>query len=204
MEKLNKLNVRNEYQCLPIDKIKEIQTRLSMDVTILLFNIRTDGNIGMIIRQACLSGCKKVIICGRKHYDKRFTVGAHNYIETEHWHEPMNVNISTVSPGVYKEIISYDYNSFINKCTDYTIIFIEQGGMDIREVKWKLIKNPLIVVGNESMGIPRKFIKLVKKKKPDTQCISIPQYSVMRSINVAVATSIILWEIGKTLNVQTF
>ena len=193
-----KLNVRNEYQNLPVETLKQIQQNLNNNVSILLFNIRTDGNIGLIIRQACLMGCKKIIICGRKHYDKRFTVGSHNYINIEYWDTPLKVTISTVSPGVHKTKVEYDYMEFLKKIENYTPIFLEQGGTDIKEISWKLIENPLVIVGNESSGIPISFIKNIKLIKKSTKIVSIPQCSVMRSMNVAMATSIILWEISKS------
>jgi len=193
------INVRDEYRNLQGDKIKKIQESLTSNLRVLLFNIRTDGNIGMIIRQSCIMGCKEVIICGRKQYDKRFTVGAHNYITVGYWDTPLKVNIHTVSPGVYKENIEYNPEEFIYKCGNSTPIFLEQGGKDIREVSWKLVENPLLILGNESLGIPHAFIKAVKDKIPNTLVISIPQQSVMRSMNVAIAGSIALWEISKEL-----
>jgi tRNA G18 (ribose-2'-O)-methylase SpoU len=153
----------------------------------------------MIVRQACIMGCKEVVVCGRKHYDKRFTVGAHNYINTVYWETPLNVCIQTVSPGVYKETINYNVDEFIKHCDNYTPVFLEQGGKDIQEISWKLIENPLIILGNESLGIPSNFIKSVKQKIPQTLIVSLPQNSIMRSMNVAIAGSIAMWEISKIL-----
>jgi len=193
------INVRTEYQNLPTDKLKKIQENISTNVSVMLFNVRTSGNVGMIIRQACVMGCKEVILCGRKQYDKRFTVGGHNYIDIKYWDTPLKVTIHTVSPGIYNEYLEYNPSEFIKNCKGYTPIFLEQGGKNIRQVCWKLIENPLVVLGNESIGIPTDFIKLVKKEIPETLIISIPQNSVMRSMNVALAGSIALWEISKEL-----
>lgn len=190
------LNVRDEYQNFAVDKLKSIQSSLTNNTTILLFNVRTDGNIGMIIRQACALGCKKIIICGRKHFDRRFTVGSHNYIEIIHAPEPLQVTINVVSPGVFKETVSYNTSSFIKLIEGYTPIFLEQGGTDIQKIHWKLIENPLLILGNESFGIPRDLIKEVKKET-SALFVSIPQHSVLRSMNVAMAASIALWEITK-------
>jgi tRNA G18 (ribose-2'-O)-methylase SpoU len=57
----------------------------------------------------------------------------------------------------------------------------------------------LVILGNESIGIPKDFIKSVKEILPQTLTVSIQQYSVMRSLNVAVAASIVLWEITKSI-----
>jgi len=191
------LNVRDEYQNFAVDKLKSIQSSLTNNTTILLFNVRTDGNIGMIIRQACVLGCKKIIICGRKHFDRRFTVGSHNYIEIIHAPGPLQVTIDTVSPGVFKETVTYNAHEFIKLIEGYTPIFLEQGGTDIQKIHWKLVENPLIILGNESIGIPQDLIKAVKKKNDNALFISIPQQSVLRSMNVAMAASIALWEIIK-------
>jgi tRNA G18 (ribose-2'-O)-methylase SpoU len=150
----------------------------------------------MIIRQSCIMGCRQVIICGRKCYDRRFTTGAHNYIDTVHWQDVLNVQIDTVSPGVFKETVDYNVENFIDKTREFTLIFLEQGGTSINEVKWKTVENPLLILGNETTGIPRDFIKTISKKA-DCIFVSIPQYSVMRSMNVAMAASIAIWEIIK-------
>ena len=148
----------------------------------------------MIIRQSCIMGCRQVIICGRKSYDRRFTTGAHNYIDTVYWPNVLNVKIDTISPGVFKETVDFNIEEFKFKSKNFTLIFLEQGGTDINEIKWQTIENPLLILGNETTGIPRDFIKHFK---PTCISVSIPQYSVMRSMNVAMAASIAIWEITK-------
>ena len=211
------LNVRNEYQHLLESQLIKLQKSISSDVSVLLCNVRTNGNVGMVIRTACLMGCSSVIICGRKHYDSRFTTGAHHYIPVLHWSSPLSVTINTVSQKDheyissrdlhyilpkeqrYTEKVEYSAENFVKECgDDYTPVFLEQGGTDIREVNWKLVHHPLVILGNESLGIPKKFINQVKKIKPETLRVSIPQWSVMRSHNVAIAASIALWEIKKS------
>jgi len=191
------LNVRSEYQHFSVHSIQDIQKSLTNGVSVLLFNIRTDGNVGMILRQACCMGFSDIILCGRRHYDKRFTVGSHNYINVVFWETPLRVTIDTISPGVYSEKVEYFPEEFVKCCENKTPIFIEQHGKDIREVPWKLIENPLIIMGNESVGIPHDFIKSVKKYIPETLVVRVPQWSVLRSMNVAMAASIVMWEINK-------
>ena len=95
----------------------------------------------------------------------------------------------------------YDASKFALHCTqdEYTPVFIEQGGTDIREICWKSIHKPLLIMGNESNGIPSSFIKDVKQMLPETKVVSIPQWSVLRSMNVSVAATIALWEVRKHL-----
>ena len=78
------LNVRSEYQSFSRERLKKIQKSLSKNFSILLFNVRTSGNVGMTIRSACLLGCNEVIICGRKKFDARFSVGSEHYLSLIH------------------------------------------------------------------------------------------------------------------------
>ena len=195
---LTPINVRNEYQQLPNETLKMLQQNLSNDVSLLLCNVRTGGNISMIVRHACLLGFKEIIICGRKHYDKRFTVGAHNYVPIEYVDSILNVSI-TCQPktNLFNEKITYFPNEFVKILGDRTPVFLEQGGTDIREVPWNILKNVIIIVGNESVGIPTEFINDIKKLIPKTLTVSIPQWSVMRSMNCAMALATIMWEIRR-------
>ena len=185
------LNVRDELQNCDIEDLKLIQKSYSKNFSILLFNVRTSGNVGTIIRSACLLGCREVIICGRKVYDRRHTVGAHNYIDVKHWDDVLKVEITckpNTKPTEYNEKLDYNEKTFYERLDGRTPVILEQGGVDIRSVDWVTIKNPVIVVGNESLGVPDWFA-------PEAIRVSIPQWSVMRSMNVAMAATIAIWEL---------
>jgi tRNA G18 (ribose-2'-O)-methylase SpoU len=199
-------NVWNELQDanVPVHICKKLQQGLSADFGICMLNINLSANIGMTVRTACVLGCRNFIICGRKQYDKRFTVGAHHYIPVTYWESPLHVKIHCIpqtNHQEYEEILEYDATKFAMHCAqdEYTPVFIEQGGEDIREICWKSIHKPLLIMGNESNGIPQFFIKDVKHKVPGTKVVSIPQWSVLRSMNVSVAATIALWEVRKHL-----
>jgi len=213
-------NVWNELQKpnVTVTNCQRLQSQMAGNYGICMLNIRNSSNIGMTIRTACLLGFKEFIICGRKQYDKRFTVGAQHYIPVVYWKEPLHVSIYCVPKSKlqhhnpnpnqdqpkhhqeYEDILEYNSQDFITKCKEsspWTPVFIEQGGQDIREVCWKQISNPLLILGNESNGIPRNFIKDVKQGIPTTIVVSIPQWSIMRSMNVSVAACIAMWEVSK-------
>ena len=155
----------------------------------------------MTIRSACLLGCREVIICGRKKYDARFTTGSHNYIPITYNQDILHVEINTVSPGNFTETLNYNVERFIRfvVANNYTPVFLEQCGQPVQEIHWQTVTNPLLIIGNESLGIPMDFIKTVREQI-NVLFISIPQSSVMRSLNVSVAASIAMWEISKSLN----
>lgn len=194
------MNVWTELQDKSVLDCQNMQKYISNDnYGICMFNIRLSGNIGMSLRSACTMGFGHFIVCGRNHYDKRFTVGAHNYITSHYWEEPVKVTITTIKPDEYSEDVVYSPSDFSKNCQEanWTPVFIEQGGEDIRLENWKLMKRPLLVFGNESIGIPRSFMKEVKNAIPETRILSIPQWSVLRSMNVANAASIAMWELNR-------
>jgi len=199
-----KYNVWSELQNNSVECSQKLQKAFCANTqyAICMFNIQLSGNIGMAMRSACAMGFEKFIICGRHHYDKRFTVGAHNYIDVVYWNDPIKVTINTLSgkskdTQEFSEIIKYNSEDFIENCkiNGYTPVFIEQGGNDIRDSQWKLIDKPLLVMGNESTGIPCDFMHSVCKAIPDACIISIPQWSVLRSLNIASAATIAMWEL---------
>ena len=87
---------------------------------------------------------------------------------------------------------------------NWTPVFVEQGGIDIRTVHWPRPDcsaspaRPLLVMGNESSGIPRDFMDTVMRENKDAIKVSIPQWSVLRSMNVAMAAGIAMWEVRKS------
>ena len=79
-------------------------------------------------------------------------------------------------------------------------IFIEQGGAALEDFSfkpylpgkleegWKVV----FVMGSESFGLPQSLLKAIK-----APILSISQYGVMRSLNVSIAASIVLYEYSK-------
>lgn len=49
----------------------------------------------------------------------------------------------------------------------------------------------MILLGNESHGVPDEFLNMADL------CVEIPQFGVIRSLNVHVSASIIIWEYCK-------
>ena len=94
----------------------------------------------------------------------------------------------SVPPCTVKEfIISY-------KKLGYTIIGLEQTQNSIDIKSYKFHEKTVIVLGNEKQGIPQDIINLIDN------CIIIPQYGNIRSLNVHVSAAIMLWEAIQRLN----
>jgi tRNA G18 (ribose-2'-O)-methylase SpoU len=176
---LLKYNVHTPLQSLPVEKVKQLSQKTALPLALMMYNLHGDMNIGMSIRSAVIYGCSDVYIVGKKRYDRRPEVGAKNYIKVHR--QP------TIAASFFLE----------NKLVP---IFVEQGGTLLEEFSfkpyfpqklepgWKLC----FVMGSESFGLPKEMLKEL-----EAPVITISQYGVMRSLNVSIATGILLYEYTK-------
>lgn len=176
---LLKYNVHTPLQGLSVDALKKFSSSSALPICLMLFNLNGDMNIGMSIRTAVIFGCSDVFIIGRRKYDRRSEVGAKNYIQLHRYPE--------LSPTFFDD----------NKLCP---VFLEQGGTPLEDFSFKpyfpgKLKEGYklcIVVGSESFGLPLPLLKSY-----NAPILTISQYGVMRSLNVAIAGSIILYEYSK-------
>lgn len=176
---LLKYNVHTPLQGMPVEKVKSLSKGLALPLALMMYNLNGDMNVGMSVRTAVIYGCSDIYIVGKKRYDRRPEVGAKNYI-TFH-------RVPSITSSFFHE----------NKLLP---IFVEQGGTPIEEfsfqhyfpktleVGWKVC----FVMGSESYGIPSDMIKEI-----GAPVLTMSQYGVMRSLNVSVATGIVLYEFTK-------
>jgi tRNA G18 (ribose-2'-O)-methylase SpoU len=155
------------------DKVKYISSKLSLPAALILFNVDGGINISMAIRSAAVFGFSDVYIVGKRKRDKRGDVGACNYIKIHQIH--------LINDDFFKE----------NKLLP---IVVEQNGTPLEEFNFtpyfptKTISESLkvaFIVGSEQEGVNIKI---------NAPMITISQYGVMRSLNVAMASSIIIYE----------
>lgn len=190
------LNVLDHLKNESYEKLREIQISESYNLTAMFLNLCGDLNIGSMIRTSVLSGLKKVIIFGRRKFDARSTVGAEKYIELE------------IVNGFKGETIEYDLELLFSIIynNNYVPIYAEHGGKLLGSFSWKKVfsflydnnLNPLIIMGNESRGIPEDVSELFDSI-PYSFRVSIPQRGVIRSFNVGHAYSAILWDLRKDM-----
>jgi len=176
---LLKYNVHTPLQGMPVEKIKKLSKGLALPLVLMMYNLNGDMNVGMSVRTAVIYGCSDIYIVGKKRYDRRPEVGAKNYIQFH--------RLQTIPSSFFHE----------NKLLP---IFVEQGGVPLDEFSfkpylpktldegWKLC----LVMGSESYGIPSDMIQ-----EMGAPVVTISQYGVMRSLNVSIATGIVLYEYTK-------
>lgn len=148
-------------------------------VTLALHNIRSCHNVGSIFRTADAAGVAKIYLCGetaapidrfgraRKDIAK-VALGAEKSVEWEYVKD-----IHEVISKLKKE--------------KFTILALEQDETSTDYKKAKLGLQNLLIVGNEVKGIEKDILQ-----KCD-QILEIPMKGEKESLNVAVATGIVLF-----------
>lgn len=177
------LNVRDEFKHLAHEQHLELHDDTRLPYAIACINLTGDLNVGSIIRSAAMLGCETVFIYGKKKFDKRGLVGAHNYQRIEYITIDLPDELGDFPPDINYEILVQTLDGM-----GYTPFGLETGGARIDQMAFTEIVSPCIVVGNENMGLP----DYLRTRLP---LVSIPQSGIMRSLNVGVAAAIAMAEI---------
>jgi len=177
-EDCSAFNIRDDLKPLTLDQVKSIQRAASLPFAVAALNLCGNLNLGMMIRSAVLFGAEKFYIVGRKRYDKRSTVGAHNYID---------LCFVECDP----ETESHVCLNTLQK--DYNVSLIEHGGNDINYVDFGSYVKSCFVFGTESHGIPKAFLNCGLDR------FSIHQIGVLRSFNVSAAAAIVMHKVSTDL-----
>lgn len=164
-------NVLDEFRNLSKEEIKKRIRYKSFSVAAL--NTEKNINVGCICRSACVFGAREFLIVGSKRWDKRAAVGSYHYHKTV-------VYIRTI-----KEFIKWlKTNNRIPILVDY----IPNKTIPINIVS-KYPNNSVFVFGPEVGQIPEELYQI-----PDIIKIHIPMFGATRSLNVANAASIIMYD----------
>jgi len=77
------------------------------------------------------------------------------------------------------------------KSNGYTILGIEQTANSKMLNEYKFPTKCILLLGKEKEGIPQEYYGILD------QCIEIPQFGIIRSLNVHVSGALCLWEYTK-------
>lgn len=171
-------NVHSVLQDKPPERLRKIASALALPVHLMLLNLDGNMNIAMSIRTAAVLGCSDVWVVGQRRYDARPEVGSKNYINVH--------KLKTLGPNP----------AIFFESAGIQPILIEQGGTPIEEMNFKRFqragfgKPVCFVMGSESHGIPDDFAASLAAAPR----ITISQYGLVRSLNVSIAASIVMYE----------
>ena len=161
-------NIIDHYWYWKTEAIKADLDKKRHGFSVLCSNLYNDFNIACVIRSANAFVAQKVYIYGKRKYDRRGTVGTHHYENIEYIKEDE------------KEL-----DILLNK---YTLVAIDnvKGATSLPEFVWP--KNPIMAFGQEQIGLPPELLERAK------HVVYIPQYGSVRSLNVASAASITMYD----------
>lgn len=160
-------NVEDKYRYWTIEAIKNDLAHSAMPVEVAIENWQHDFNIGTIVRNANAFNVRKVHIIGKRHWNRRGAMVTDAYLTVVHH--------ATVE-------------DFVASVKDMTIVAVDtyDGAKDLPTVD--LPKNVVFVFGGEGPGISEEMLKAADFM------VKIPQFGSTRSVNVGVASGIVLYK----------
>lgn len=183
-------NVLPKYKSWKFKDVQAEHKRLSLPYAVAAMNINGDLNVGVMLRTATMFSAERFFILGKRQWDRRSSVGSHNYIDVV-------VHPADTENGV----IPRDQLNELMTAYGYFPVFVELGGTDLLDIKYNASnpkgcidrfgelkyqgRNPCIILGNEHYGISKEYIG-------SDPCVSIDQGGVMRSLNVSAAAAIVI------------
>lgn len=174
--KHRKLSIQEMERLTP----SEFSTAAKVPVVIVLDNVRSMNNIGAVFRTADALRIEHVCLCG--------------------------ISATPPHPDIHKtvlgaeEVVTWTYYQDTPECINvlraqgYKVWCVEQaeGSVFLEEFADCTPCAPIaLVVGNEVKGVDQAVIDVADG------CIEIRQYGTKHSINVSVASGIVLWEVCK-------
>lgn len=160
-------NVIDKYRYWSVEAIKKDLDMSRVDLHVAIENWQHDLNIGTIVRNANAFNASAVHIIGKKHWNRRGAMVTDRYLNIFQ-HKTVEEFVSYVAG---RQIIAIDN---------------VEGSVDLS--KNLLPKNAVLVFGGEGPGLSREMIKA------STKMIRIEQLGSTRSVNVGVASGIVMYE----------
>ncbi len=167
--------VENNFQYYSIKKIIEEKP----NIILVLDHIEDPHNFGAILRSANAAGVNHIVIPDKRSIDVNDTVmkvSSGGFI---------NMKISKVSSLQATIDLLKENNYWVYATT------LNESAQDYSKVDYN--SPTVLIVGNEAKGVSRTLIKA------SDQTIYIPMKGTVQSLNVSVATGILLFEVVKKL-----
>lgn len=162
-------NVIDKYKGLSVVEIKDDLDRSRHDFHVAIENFQHDFNIGTIARNANAFNAAGIHIIGRRHWNRRGAMKTEAYMNIFH-HETVVEFIDWAKQNNLK-LIAVDN---------------QKGSKKLNEIE--LEKGSILVFGNESDGLSKEMVEACK------EMVAIEQFGSTRSVNVGVASGILMYE----------
>ena len=149
-------------------------------ITIVLDNVRSALNVGSVFRTSDAFLIENIILCGitATPPNKEIRKAALGSTDSVNWKYIKNTT------DAVKQLIKDGYH----------VVGIEQADKSTQLNEFELPKKPIaIILGNEVNGVEQEVINLCN------EVIEIPQFGTKHSLNIAVTTGIVIWDLWKKL-----
>lgn len=164
-------NVHDRFKGMDSEVIKSLLKDESSDMILCLSNLIRDINHGSAIRSANSFNVNKVVMTGRRNYDRRGTTGTHKYMDVEHIEDILEA---------FKKY----------RALGYTIVAAEydtsREQYHLHDFGWP--EKSFLVMGEEGRGLESYILDAVD------YIVYAPMYGSVRSLNLASAASIFMYD----------
>jgi tRNA G18 (ribose-2'-O)-methylase SpoU len=179
-------NISDEFKHMSTEMVRMSMQSRRVDAVNVAMNLTHDFNKASIVRANEAFAFKEVVFVNRvnenepdnvegvKRYNRRGTVGMHNYANMRHvvdW------------TGLFKEYVAAGYTLF---AVDNTPEFKPQALYNV-----SFPEKSVFVYGEETLGLSNDMVAACDAT------IYIPQFGVARSLNVAQAASVVMYEYSR-------
>ena len=161
--------------------IEEFKITKKIPITIVLDNVRSAINVGSVFRTSDAFLIENIILCGitATPPNKEIRKAALGSTDSVNWKYIKNTT------DAVKQLIKDGYH----------VLGIEQVDKSTKLNEFELPKKAIaIILGNEVNGVDQQVIDLCN------EVIEIPQFGTKHSLNIAVTSGIVIWDLWKKLN----
>lgn len=162
-------NVLDKYRYLTVEAIKADLDKNRVDIHIAIENWQHDLNIGTIVRNANAFNLAAVHIIGRRHWNRRGAMVTDRYLTIDHFE-----TVDEFAMAMTKD--------------NREIIAIDNLPGAVALSKTRLPVRVVLVFGGEGPGLSVEMVAV------SSQMVAIEQMGSTRSVNVGVASGIVLYE----------
>lgn len=169
------MNVLDHLKTKTVPEIKEYYVNNTIPAASAMMHVTGDFNLSTLIRNSNFFGYEKVFyVGGKKHYDRRGTVGTHNYIDIT-FIKTEEEFVKTIKDQGYT-LISIE-NNVNYECTD---LFQFMDNVNVKDIK------PIFIFGEEQKGLSNYILD------NSEHILTISGKGTVRSLNVGTASGIVL------------
>jgi len=162
--------------------VEQYRAMDKLPVTLVLDDVRSEMNVGSIMRTADAFLIERVCLCGITPV-------------------PPKPEIHKTALGA-EDSVCWEYHASAAAAVQllrqqgYTVLAVEQvhDSVDLRHLQIEQLGRYALVLGNEVKGVSQQVVDLCD------QCVELPQFGTKHSLNIACCGAIVMWHFFQALH----